>query len=45
MADPLHTVSALLEPVFRAVTGVDTDPVVRASDRADAQVNGALAAA
>jgi arginyl-tRNA synthetase len=45
MADPLHTVSSLLAPVYRAVTGVDVDPVVRASDRADAQSNGALPAA
>ncbi len=42
MADPLHTVAALLAPVFRSVAGVEADPVVRASDRADAQVNGAL---
>ncbi len=42
MADPLHTVSSLLAPVYRAVAGVDADPVVRASDRADAQSNGVL---
>jgi len=45
MADPLHTVAELLAPVFRSVTGVDADPTVRASDRADAQSNGALPAA
>ena len=42
MADPLHTVSSLLAPVYRAVAGVDADPVVRTSDRADAQSNGVL---
>jgi len=45
MADPLVTVTELLAPVFHEVTGIEADPVVRASDRADAQVNGALAAA
>ena len=45
MADPLHTVAELLAPAFRAATGVDADPTVRASDRADAQTNGALPAA
>ncbi len=48
MADPLHTISATLRDAFATVTGLpaDTiDPVVRPSDRADAQVNGALALA
>ncbi|MGH9134798.1 MAG: arginine--tRNA ligase [Ilumatobacteraceae bacterium] len=43
MADPLVTVAALLAPAFAKVAGHDgVDPVVRPSDRADAQVNGAL---
>ncbi|HEX6656944.1 MAG TPA: arginine--tRNA ligase [Ilumatobacter sp.] len=43
MADPLTVVSALLRPVFAEIAGRDdVDPVVRPSDRADAQVNGAL---
>ncbi len=43
MADPLATVSDLLRPVFAEIAGGgDVDPVVRPSDRADAQVNGAL---
>ena len=48
MADPLHTIEAMLRQAFAEVTGLpaDTiDPVVRPSDRADAQVNGALAMA
>jgi arginyl-tRNA synthetase len=46
MADPLATVTALLAPAFAEVAGRDgVDPVVRPSDRADAQVNGALALA
>ncbi|MCB0985693.1 MAG: arginine--tRNA ligase [Ilumatobacter sp.] len=48
MADPLHTIAATLRQAFADVTGLpaDTiDPVVRPSDRADAQVNGALALA
>src|SRR5215207_4710586 len=45
MADPLATVTEALRPVFRDVAGHDVDPVVRPSDRADAQVNGALALA
>ena len=45
MADPLTIVSELLQPVFAEVAGRgDVDPVVRPSDRADAQVNGALRA-
>ena len=48
MADPLHTIAATLRDAFAAVTGLpaaDIDPVVRNSDRADAQANGALALA
>lgn len=44
MADPLHSVAERLAPAFVAVAGTaDVDPVIRASDRADAQANGALA--
>lgn len=43
VANPLSIVSDLLAPVFAAIAGrPDADPVVRPSDRADAQVNGAL---
>jgi arginyl-tRNA synthetase len=43
MADPLSIVASLLQPVFAEIAGRDdVDPVVRPSDRADAQVNGAL---
>ncbi|MUH52494.1 MAG: arginine--tRNA ligase [Actinobacteria bacterium] len=45
MADPVVTVSTLLAPAFAAVGGEGADPVVRPSDRADAQANGALAIA
>jgi len=48
MADPLFTISATLRAAFAAATGLpadDIDPVVRPSDRADAQANGALALA
>ena len=47
MADPLVIVAQLLAPAFAAVAGTDdaVDPVVRPSDRADAQANGALALA
>ena len=47
MADPLVIVADLLAPAFAAVAGADgaVDPVVRPSDRADAQANGALALA
>ena len=48
MADPLHTVAATLREAFAAVTGLpaaEIAPVVRSSDRADAQANGALALA
>jgi len=43
VANPLSIVSDLLAPVFAEIAGrPDVDPVVRPSDRADAQVNGAL---
>jgi arginyl-tRNA synthetase len=43
MSDPVTTISDLLEPVFADLNGGDpADPTVRPSDRADAQVNGAL---
>ena len=43
VANPLSIVSDLLAPVFAGIAGrPDVDPVVRPSDRADAQVNGAL---
>ena len=43
VANPLSIVSELLAPVFAEIAGrPDVDPVVRPSDRADAQVNGAL---
>jgi arginyl-tRNA synthetase len=43
VANPLSIVSDLLVPVFAEIAGrPDADPVVRPSDRADAQVNGAL---
>ena len=46
MADPLVIVADLLAPAFAAVAGEDrVDPVVRPSDRSDAQANGALALA
>jgi arginyl-tRNA synthetase len=46
MADPLVTVAHLLAPAFAEVAGrPDVDPVVRPSDRAHAQANGALALA
>jgi arginyl-tRNA synthetase len=47
MADPLVVVAELLSPAFATVAGVEgaVDPVVRPSDRADAQANGALALA
>ncbi|MEN9804943.1 MAG: arginyl-tRNA synthetase [Actinomycetota bacterium] len=46
MADPLVTLAARLQPAFDAVAGrAGVDPVVRPSDRADAQANGALALA
>jgi arginyl-tRNA synthetase len=43
MADPLLLLSDRLQPAFDAVAGTTgTDPVVRPSDRADVQANGAL---
>lgn len=43
MADPLGIVAQLLSSAFAKVAGApDIDPVVRASDHADAQANGAL---
>jgi arginyl-tRNA synthetase len=43
MADPLVTVASLLAPAFERVAGrPGVDPVVRPSDRAHAQSNGAL---
>jgi len=42
MADPLNLLARRLAPVFAQVAGAPTDPVVRPSDHADAQVNGAL---
>ena len=45
MADPLITVARFLQPTFDALAGGHADPVVRRSDRADAQVNGSLAVA
>jgi arginyl-tRNA synthetase len=45
MADPIISVSRRLADAFSAVAGTAVDPVVRPSDRADAQANGALAIA
>jgi len=47
MSDPVSTLNALLRPVFAELAGPDVDPstidpTVRPSDRADAQINGAL---
>ena len=42
MADPFLTVASRLAPAYAAVAGGPADPVVRPSDRADAQSNGAL---
>lgn len=53
MLDPLATLSAMLQPVFETVVAdletepdpaapVVADPTIRPSDRADAQINGAL---
>ena len=43
MSDPIATISALLDPVFAGLNGGEpADPTVRPSDRADAQINGAL---
>lgn len=46
MSDPIASLSGLLEPFFADLNGGEpADPVVRSSDRADAQINGALALA
>ena len=46
MSDPLLILSRTLQTAFEAVAGrPGIDPVIRASDRADAQANGALALA
>ena len=45
MADPIRVLTDLLEPAFTAVAGEPADPVVRRSDRADYQADGALALA
>jgi arginyl-tRNA synthetase len=46
MSDPVATISDLLAPVFAGLNGGEpADPTVRPSERADAQVNGALALA
>lgn len=48
MADPLHLVAGVARQAFAAASGLppdEVDPVVRPSDRADAQINGALALA
>jgi arginyl-tRNA synthetase len=43
MSDPVSVLSSLLEPTFVVLNGgAAADPMVRPSDRADAQVNGAL---
>ena len=42
MADPFLTVAARLAPAFGSLADGPVDPVVRPSDRADAQANGAL---
>jgi arginyl-tRNA synthetase len=43
MSDPISTISTLLGPVFAELNdGEPADPTVRPSDRADAQINGAL---
>ena len=45
MADPLLLLSQRLADAFASVAGGSADPVVRPSERADAQVNGALGVA
>jgi len=46
MSDPIASLGDLLAPVFSQLNdGTQTDAVVRPSDRADAQINGALALA
>ena len=45
MSDPFLLLAERFAPAFAAVAGAPADPVVRPSDRADAQVNGALGVA
>jgi arginyl-tRNA synthetase len=46
MSDPVTSISDLLAPVFAGLNGGEpADPTVRPSERADAQINGALALA
>jgi arginyl-tRNA synthetase len=45
MPDPLAVLAERLAPAFASVAGAPADAVVRPSDRADAQANGALALA
>jgi arginyl-tRNA synthetase len=46
MSDPIATITKLLAPVFAELNGGEpAEPTVRPSDRADAQINGALALA
>ena len=45
MADPLVVLADRFAAAFHAVAGMPCDPVVRPSERADAQVNGALSLA
>ena len=46
MSDPIATITNLLDPIFAELNGgAPADPAVRPSDRADAQINGALALA
>lgn len=42
MSDPITIINDLLAPVFAGIADGDADPTVRPSDRADAQINGAL---
>ena len=45
MADPLQLLSQRFADAFAALAGSPVDPVVRPSEHADAQVNGALSVA
>ena len=45
MSDPLHAVAERFAQAFATVAGDIADPVVRPSDHADAQINGALGVA
>jgi arginyl-tRNA synthetase len=45
MADPLELLSRRFADAFTALAGAPVDPVVRPSEHADAQVNGALSVA